>query len=137
MLTSPRAAKSCFRARDNNSDDPKNGPDAPEYYLLDAATGRTELVKGNFAPLEQIDKRPLQPTGKPDEFWAALPDADNNKTQIGRYNARSFTFQPVLLLPHIAFDSMDLWVDEGNGKVYVTYEGQLLRVPLLAAAGPK
>lgn len=106
------------------------GPDRPEFYLLDAATGETKLVSGEFDPLFDKGKRFLQPTAKPDEFWAAMPDMEKGQTQVGRYNLKDFSFKPVLVVPHVRFDSMAMWVDESNQKFYVVYKGQLLRLPL-------
>ncbi len=110
------------------------GPDKPEHYLLDPSTGETRLVSGEFEPLRQRGRRSLQRTEKPDEFWAAIPDAGKNRTRVGRYNARDFTFKLVIEVPHIVFDSMAMWVDANQGKVYLVYKGQLLRLPLPAAS---
>ena len=67
------------------------------------------------------------------EFWAAISDSDKNQTQVGRYDLKDFSFKPIMLIPHIAFDSMAMWVDESNEKLYLVYEGQLLRLPLKSA----
>ena len=64
------------------------------------------------------------------EFWAAIPDREKNQTQVGRYNLKDFSFETLLVLPHISFDSMSMWVDEPGSKLYVVYESQLLRIPL-------
>ncbi len=109
------------------------GPDRPEYYLLDAATGETQLVSGEFDPLFDAGKRFLQSTTRPNEFWAAISDTDKDQTQVGRYNLKDFSFKPIMLIPHITFDSMAMWVDESNEKLYLVYEGQLLRLPLKSA----
>jgi hypothetical protein len=114
-----------------NKDDKNPSPQTPEYYLLDAATGATQPVKGEFRPLEDLTYRPLQPTAAPDEFWAAVYDKKAKETAIGRYNTKTFAFQPVTRLPQIALDSMNIWVDEKDGKVYFVYEGHLLSAPLL------
>jgi hypothetical protein len=106
------------------------GPDHPEYYLLDAATGETRLVSGEFAPLRQEGKRFLQPTHESEGFWAAIPNRERNQTEVGRYNLKSFSFEPLLLIPHITFDSTAMWVDEAGAKLYVVYEGNLLRLPV-------
>jgi hypothetical protein len=122
------------RARDDYDPSPKSvGPEMPEYYLLDAATGQTQLVSGIFAPLRQEGKRFLQPTDKPNEFWAAIPDEAKNQTQVGRYNLKDFSFQSVLVVPHITFDSMSMWADEVGGKLYLVFEGQLIRLPFPGA----
>lgn len=119
------------RARDDDDERKETGgPAAPEYYLLDSTTGRTRLVTGIFAPLLQEGDRPLQPTGNADEFWAALPDRARDETRVGRYNTKDFSFRTLLVLPHIRFDSFQMWADEAGAKIYVTYQGQLLRLPL-------
>lgn len=105
------------------------GPDRPEYYLLDADTGKTQLVSGVFAPLLEDGNRFLQATGNPDEFWATIFDEVKNQTQVGRYNLKDFSFKSMLTVPHISFGSMSTWVDAKNGKLYVVYKDQLLRLP--------
>ena len=110
------------------------GPDRPEFYLLDPATGQVRLATGNFEPLLQPGFRFLQRTEKPEEYWAAIPDENKNETQLGRYNVRDFSFKPVMAVPHIVFDSMTMWVDSANSKVYVVYKGQLVRLPLQTAS---
>lgn len=105
-------------------------PKIPEYYLLDAATGAAIQVKGEFRPLLQQTFRPLQPTNNPNEFWAAIFDAKTKTTAIGRYNTQAFKFQPLLQIPEIALDSMDIRVDEKESKVYFVYQGHLLALPI-------
>ncbi len=108
------------------------GPDKPEYYLIDPVSGVTRLVTGEFAPLHDIGDRFLQATEKPDEFWAAISDEKKNHTRIGRYSLKDFSFAPVTTVPQLIFNSMSMWVDAGQKKVYVVYKGQLLRLPLQA-----
>lgn len=101
-----------------------------KFQLLDAETGAIQVIKGEIRPLVQQSFRPLQTNGKPDEFWAAIPDELKESTQFGVYNAKTLTFVPKLKIPRIAFDSMDLWVDEPGNKIYFVYQGQLLALPL-------
>lgn len=108
-------------------------PAAPQFYLLDAATGQTQPITGVFEPLLQEGGRPLQPTAKPGEFWVALPDREKNETRVGRYATQDFSFRTLFVVPHLAFDSYGMWVDEAGAKLYVVYDGQLLRLPLPAA----
>ncbi|HMY70935.1 MAG TPA: hypothetical protein PLQ88_03815, partial [Blastocatellia bacterium] len=104
------------------------------YYLLDAETGALQQVKGEFRPLQDQASRPLQhvesSAEKPNQFWAAIYDQQKKATIIGRYDARLFTFAPAIELPEIKVGSADIWADAAAGKVYVTYLGHLLRVPL-------
>ncbi len=109
---------------------PNPSPKTPEYYLLDAHTGISQIIKGEFRPLVQQTFRPLQPTGNPNEFWAAIYDVKSDTTDIGRYNDKTFTFQTVVKLPDIALDSMNIWVDETENKIYFTYQGHLLSIPM-------
>ncbi|HLL99660.1 MAG TPA: hypothetical protein VK400_01285, partial [Pyrinomonadaceae bacterium] len=101
-----------------------------DYFLMDAETGAVQPGKGEIRPLAQQTFRPLQPTGKPDEFWAAIPDARKNETQIGVYNAKTLVFKPFVKLPQISFDSMNMWVEQKDQKIYFVYEGHLLALPL-------
>ena len=118
------------RAKNANNPSSKSaGPAVSEFYLLDPATGQTQLVKGIFAPLEEEGRRSLQPTGKPNEYWAAIPEYEKGQTRIGRYKAKDFSFQPLLVVPHLVFDSREMWVDEPAAKLYVVYNSQLLRLP--------
>jgi hypothetical protein len=103
-------------------------PAKSDYFLLDPATGTTRPVTGNFALLADTGDRFLQPTEKPDEYWAAL--SNDKMTIMGRYSVKDFSFKPVMTVPQIVFTSMSMWVDESQKKVYVVYKGQLLRLPL-------
>ena len=87
---------------------------------------------GDAHPLLQQTFRPLQAAAavSPDLFWAVIPDTEKTTTQFGLYNARTLSFKPLLTIPQIVFDSMNMWVDEREGKIYFVYEGQLLALPL-------
>ncbi len=111
------------------------GPDKAEYYLLDPATGIVRLVTGDFTPLTQSE-RFLQPTERPDEFWAAISDEKKNQTQIGRYSVKDFSFKPMTTVPQLLFNSQSILVDAAQKKVYVVYKGQLLRLPLQVTDAP-
>src|SRR6201999_2564183 len=77
-----------------------------DYSLLDLTTGAITALKGEGRPLAQQRERPLQPVAKSADYWAAIPDAKTNKTQVGRYDVRTFKFTPMLELPDIQFTSM-------------------------------
>lgn len=100
------------------------------FFLLDAETGVIQPVKGEFRPLTNLFTRPLQPTDKPNEFWAAIYDNKNKTTSVGRYDTRTFTFAPVTELPELRLTSENVWADAAAGKLYFVYLGHLLRVPL-------
>jgi hypothetical protein len=103
---------------------------AGEYFLLDVETGAVQAAKGEIRPLAQQTFRALQPTANPNEFWAAIPDAEKNETLFGVYNSKTLAFKSLIKLPQIAFDSMNMWVDEKESKIYFVYEGHLLGLPL-------
>lgn len=109
---------------------PNPSPQTPEFYLLDANTGAAQLVKGEFRPLQQLTYRPLQPTANTNEFWAAIYNPKTKTTEIGRYNDKTFTFQAVRQIPDINLNSMEIWVDEKEAKIYFVYQGHLLALPL-------
>jgi hypothetical protein len=108
------------------------GPDEEitECILLDPATGNVETARGEFRPLRQQTFRSLQVSSDGPRFWAAIPDPRAKKTQLGLYDTKKFAFTPLLDLPEIQFDSMQMWVDEAGGYIYVSYEGQALRLPV-------
>jgi hypothetical protein len=113
----------------NSKKKPNPSPKTPEYYLFDANTGASQLVKGEFLPLLQQTFRPLQPTAVQGEFWAAIFDAKTNSTSVGRYNDKTFAFQSLAKIPDINLNSMDIWVDEKESKIYFVYQGHLLALP--------
>jgi len=100
------------------------------FYLLDAATGATQPIKGEFRPLMNAFTRPLQATEKPNEFWAAVYDTNKKSTLVGLYDTRTFSFTSSLELPEIRLNSSDTWADAKSGKLYFVYLGHLLRLPL-------
>lgn len=100
------------------------------YYWLDPETGNVQPAAGEVKPLAQQKFRSLQPAQHPFEFWAAVHDRKNNETNVGVYNSKTFSFKPILKIPKIQFNSMDMWVDTTAGKVYFVYSGHLLALPL-------
>lgn len=109
------------------------GPENAEFHLIDPQTGQAEKVAGEFFPLFQQTFRPLQSTGEPHEFWAAQMRRDPDggwRTEVGRYDARKFRFSPLTTIDGIAFDSMQMWVDEPNRRVDIAVNGDLITVPL-------
>ena len=123
------------RAKDQNAVGSRKpvGPDVVEHYLFDPKAGELQPVSGEFGPLWQSGKRFLQSTGETGQYWAAIPDETKKQTVVGRYNLKDFSFKPVLTVPQISFDSMSMWVDEKQGKLYLVYKNHLLRLPLNSA----
>lgn len=116
---------------DSEESEPANeGPPPQKYFLLDSETGLLTPALGNVRPLAQQTFRPLQSTSKANEVWAALPDPGRTETVVGVLDTRLFKFKPVLKIPKISFKSMDMWVDEAEGKIYFVYNGHLLSLPL-------
>jgi hypothetical protein len=104
--------------------------DPTAFQVVDAETGTVQPARGEFRPLAQQSFRKLQSSSNGTDYWAAIPDLRKHTTQVGVYNARSFTFKSVLEIPEIVFDSMKMWVDENERKVYFVYRSQLLALPL-------
>lgn len=105
-----------------------HSPGRTRMFWIDPDTGVAQLANGEFSPLEQQTFRPLQAGPGPNEFWATMPK--ENATQVGIYSTRTFSFKPVLTVPKIRFDSMDMWVDQARDKVLFVYNGHLLSLPL-------
>jgi HEAT repeat protein len=104
--------------------------DPEGMVLLDAATGALQPIAGEYRPLSQQTFRPLQPTSTRNQYWAAMPDHAKNETVVGIYDTGVFGFTPVLRIPRITFNSMNMWVAEDVGKVYFVYRGHVLALPL-------
>lgn len=102
------------------------------YYLINPDTGAVYPGTGELRPIAQQTFRPLQSTGTPGEFWAAMPRGSSG-TLFGTYSTRTLKFTTLLKLPKIIFDSTEMWVD--GGKVHFTHEGHLLAVPVPQPTG--
>jgi len=99
------------------------------YRLYNPLNGKSVKIAGEVRPLVQQSFRPLQPTGQPNEFWAAIPRYGAG-TLVGKYRSDRFLFTPLLKLPGLIFSSMDMWVAED--KIYFVYNGDILSVPISA-----
>jgi len=98
-------------------------------YLLDVETGATQAVKGDFRPILDDGIRSLQPSGGPDEFRAAIFDDQKQVTVVGRYDAKTFSFTPLIQIPELRLSSADIWVDQKGDRLWIAYRGHLLRMP--------
>lgn len=125
-----RRAFLVYRQRDDPSlhlQHPKSaGPKKPEFRLLDPVTGKSEVVACEVRPFLDAGRRPLQPSNRPDLVWAALPEKAG--TAVGLYDTRYLAFTPAAFVKGLHFTSDEAWVDERAGRVWVVYEGRLLRV---------
>lgn len=113
---------------DGDIQDSRKNQKEGDYYLLDVETGVFQAAKGEISPLTQQTFRSLQPSANPAEFWAAI--RGDKFTEVGHYDSKLLKFRSLLKLPQIEFDSMEMYVDEKESKIYIVYEGHLLRIPL-------
>jgi len=74
--------------------------------------------------------RPLQPTGRSNEVWAASYDTVANKTLVGRYDTANFKFTKETTITSLRFGSMAMWVVDSENQIYVAYYPHLLSVRL-------
>jgi hypothetical protein len=125
----PAHKKALFVAPDISS--LKNG--SGRGVLLDPESGAAQMIKGELRPWFDEFWRLPQPTGKPDEVWVAIYDEQKESIAVGRYNVRTFSFAPVIRVPELKLSSLDIWMDQAAGWLYVTFRGDLLRLPLPAA----
>ncbi|MBV9242744.1 MAG: hypothetical protein JO314_12135 [Acidobacteria bacterium] len=114
----------------SDEDTPPDGVDPTAFKIIDAATGNELQSRGEVRGFGQQTFRPLQHASRPGELWVAIPDSEKNATDVGTIDTRTYTFKPVLRVPRIKFDSMGMWVDEPHQKLYFTYRGHLLSLPL-------
>ena len=89
-------------------------------------------MQGVFWPWEQQTYRPLQSAGTNDLVWAARYMGADKATVVGLYDTRTFTFEKLMAIPDLRFNSMDMWVDQEEKQVYVAINGDLLRLSLPA-----
>lgn len=111
-------------------EDAEGDAQKPEFFLLDAVSGELRPMTGEFQPLLRLEDHQLQPTGRPDEFWAVIHenmDAVRPTTVLGRYNTRDFAFTGCMRFPEVFFYSWQAHVDEKEQTVRVAMNGDLLR----------
>ena len=110
----------------------KAGPGAPEFYLLDPATGELTKVNGDFRPFQERASHKLQPANAVDEVWTALPSAleEAPETVVGRYNTRNFTFVERLRISGVRFSNTEMRVDESKHRLTFITNGDVLRLAL-------
>jgi hypothetical protein len=117
-----------YRAKDTPTDAHKPvGPDRPEYWLVDPESGKAKVTSGEIRPLTHVGARPLQPSDKSGQYWAAIPSDKDGGTDIGLYDVKSLSFAVQMHVPELAFNSQALWVDEQSRTAYVVYKSQLLK----------
>jgi HEAT repeats len=101
-------------------------------YLLDHETGAVQPAPGEFRPLIATLSRAPQSAGAPNLFWSVIYDGDEKTTRFGRYDTKNFAFTSLLEFPELELSGDDIWVDDSGGKVWFTYKGHLLRLPMPA-----
>jgi hypothetical protein len=75
--------------------------------------------------IRRARKRFLQPTGKPDEFYAV------SNRKLGVFNMKTMDFKIIRQYRRIRMDSEDIWVDKTEEKVYFVKDNELISLPLL------
>jgi hypothetical protein len=60
----------------------------------------------------------------------AIRDWEKRGTKFGMYDSKNFAFTTLLDFPDLDFDNDHIWVDATAGKIWFTYQGHLLRIPL-------
>lgn len=119
--------------RPSNDLKPDAGPENPEFYLIDPGTGEHTRVNGEFRPLQRLEGHSLQPTDKPNEYWAVIlenVDEPRPTAVLGRYDAQQFRFTETLRFPNIWFHSWNCFVDAANHQVWLAVNGDLVRLSL-------
>ena len=116
---------------------PVAAPPIPsDGYLLDRAG---KLTPSNGAAELSSDDRPLRPlrslqaAATEGEVWAADGETISGKpptTKILRYDTKDSTRRSIQTIEGIEFDSMAMWVDEAEGRIYAAANGDLVRISL-------
>jgi hypothetical protein len=108
----------------------------PQFLLLDPTTGKFEETRLEFRPVLEGRWHPLQPTKVPDQYWATIaePQPPPVRTSIGRYDTQHFRFAPVVQLEGINLHSDEMAVDENHGLIWISTNGDILRISLPNAA---
>jgi hypothetical protein len=104
-----------------------------KYYLLNATTGATKEVRGDFRPLYRgILDAParLQAARQRNCLWATLEDG--NDTQIGLYDTGEFRFREVTRLPSTSVGRESMWVDEEQRVIWLELNADIVRFALPA-----
>lgn len=108
------------------------GPETPQFFLLDPATGDVRRVEGDFRPLMRLANHELQPTDCVDEVWAVVHEgtrAEITGSVLGRYDTKRFVFVPCMRFPGVIFDSWQTYVDLEDQVVWIVVNGDLLQLP--------
>jgi hypothetical protein len=107
------------------------------YYSYDVVTNKVEKwnkeqagtesnVNADYLSriIQDIGGKFLQSTGKPDEFYTV------NAYTVGKINLKTMHFKMIRSYVTMDLDSMNIWVDEPNEKVYAVDDGELIELPL-------
>lgn len=118
-----------IRSRDQvDYDENSQGPEEPVHYLFNPYDNSIREADGEFGPLHQQSFRSLQQTNIKNKYWAAIPDYRSDKTELGMYDLTHFKFEKITEFIGVCFNSMDMWVDEENNRLYVVVNGDLVSV---------
>jgi hypothetical protein len=108
-------------------------PSPTKYYLLDATTGATKEVQGDFRPLYRAALSAparLQAARQRNCLWATIKDG--NDTQAGLYDTGEFRLREVTRLPSTSVGRESMWVDEEKRVIWLELNADIVRFALPA-----
>lgn len=126
----------CSRARQDAAGIPRASAPATEYAIYDPAADAWKQIDGDASLLERrsLCYAPLQARRDPHVLWALDPLPINDlpplRVSLGRYDLRTFEFQPALEIERLFFREHQMCVSEEEGVVRVAVNGDVLSFPL-------
>lgn len=99
-----------------------------ERYFYDISTDSMEQISGDFDGLFDLRGRFLQATDKPNVYYAVQSQSQHDSF-VGTIDVKKLKFTTLKVYRDIHFDSMSMWVDANERKLYVVKNEDLLEMP--------